>query len=178
MYKWVESTEGFWIPVRKNMYCAQGSHRKDFDEVSSVEDCQALVDADADCGETFISNGKQCHCMRKGKECAFRESSGGNVVYMWLNIAAEQWRKIRGDDATQVDIYKMVEMKVREGTVRLGPALHPVPPRLSSWALGLFGMLALQVFVAVVLRRRWSLHVMPTALATGQDDADNQLLAA
>jgi len=108
VYRWVESTEGLWFAVRKNMYCAQGSARKDLDEVSSLTDCQALVGADDDCGDTFVSNGQQCSCMRKGEECSYRESSMGNIVYKWLLKAPEQWRAIRGGNVVQADVYSTV----------------------------------------------------------------------
>ena len=52
----------------------------------SLQECANAVDVDGDCGDEFYSLAQaltkgRCRCVKRGRECDFRESSRGSSVY-------------------------------------------------------------------------------------------------
>lgn len=92
VYKWTASSRSAWVPLRTNMYCGI-NNRKNLLNVTSVSDCQSSVDADPQCGDYFISDGRLCRCILAGNTnsvvyetlplnpCDYHVSTSGSVVY-------------------------------------------------------------------------------------------------
>jgi len=75
----IKAEETLWPMSGAGKKCSKYKLTKNLGPVLSVLMCQALVNANAGCSTTFQTEGKNCRCVRVGKNCPMKRSSIFNV---------------------------------------------------------------------------------------------------